>query len=126
MSYPISEQSGLTNNQLQSMKPNKQVYPEIAKLPVVAISGVVSQQSNIINNIKKSIMDYEKSKAEADLTDTSAISTCISKLATDLYANVLEIIQAQAVTVNTIVVGTAGVIPVAGTGTALPAQVSIV
>lgn len=123
--YPIKEQKGLSQEQLEAMKPVTQKFSKLTNQPLLAQSGVSLQKTKLSNNIQKSIISYLEAKQKADMSKENAMDLCIKDFANELANILVEIISAQAITVSTVVAGSAtpaGV--VSGTGTATPKQVT--
>ena len=131
--YPIKEQKGLSQEQLEAMKPVTQKFSKLTNQPLLAQSGVSLQKTKLFNNIQKSIISYLEAKQKADMSKENAMDLCIKDFANELANILVEIISAQAITVtttvSTVVVGSAtpaGVVSGTGTGTgtATPQQVT--
>jgi len=140
--YPISTQAGLTEDQKSSMNVPSQVYSDLVYTEATPKSGVVTQQTLISNNIRKAIVDYENAKAKASMKNSKALDACVKDFAESLAKVFVNALQAQAITVSTIVTTTAitgliqvqgsptaqaNVVPIIipGTGSATPAQVDV-
>lgn len=141
---PLEAQAGPTQSQLDAMKPKEQYLPKqgvrpwddsskkspaylaFASAPVVANMGIGSQQTNIVHNLRKAIVDYENSKLEKDFQkDENALNDCIKKFAENLFTVLYDMVKAQAInvtttvttSVTTVVTGACGTGPVTGAGT---------
>ena len=131
--YPLEEQKGLSQKQLEAMKPVTQKFSKLTNQPLLAQSGVSLQKTKLANNLQKSIISYLEAKQKADMSKENSMDLCIRDFANDLANIIEETIKAQAITVtttvSTVVVGSAtpaGVVSGTGngTGTATPQQVT--
>jgi hypothetical protein len=100
--YPISEQSGLSDEQLSKMKSSPdQEFTLLTSGTISLYEGVIAQKEKLLNNLRKNIVDYEKARMNADYSDTYATDTCIKNFATNLLDTLLQIVQAQSISVTT-------------------------
>lgn len=145
---PIPQQEGLSQKDLDKMKPTEQKYKKnwngqsSSDRTLQKYLGVPAQINNLRNLLKDCFVNYDKERAEMDSTDEYGTDKCIRDFSNDLASALVKIIQCQKVNVTTTltmtdtVVGTlitAGAVFTqtapgvgTGTGTATPNQVNIV
>ena len=129
---PIPEQSGLSQDDLNKMKPVEQKYKSVGNDVMAPQMGVNQQKEMLKNKILKSLIAYEKKRADAskdpknDHNDNNAIDSFVN----DLTNIIADTIKAESWTVNTnvntgvVVTAYSGVINGVGSGTASNVQVT--
>lgn len=129
---PIPEQSGLSQDDLNKMKPVEQKYKPVGNDVMAPQMGVNPQREMLKNKILKALISYEKKRADAskdpknDHNDNDAIDSFVNDL-TDIIADTIKAESWTVTTnVNTSVVVPAytGVINGVGSGTASNVQVT--
>lgn len=118
--FPLKEQAGPSQEQLDAMKPVIQKFSTLTSQPLVAQTGVLSQKSKLANNLQKSLISYLEAKQKADMSKENSMDLCIKDFANELASIIVEIISAQAITVTTTVNTTVSTVV---TGAATPAGV---
>lgn len=138
--YPIEEQAGPTQKQLDAMKPVTQKFSKLVNQPLMPQTGVSAQRTKLENNIHKALVSYIEAKQSADMSKEKAMDSCAKNFAKDLASILADVISAQAINVTTtvttavttVVVGSCPAGAVAGsgngtgtgTGTATPKQIT--
>lgn len=111
---PIPKQSGLTQEELDSMKTTKQKYKEyygdqkiktktLEKFKGVSIS---SQQSSLKNILKECLVTYTEQRESIDNSDEYAMDNCIKDFADNLADTFVKVVQCQKVSIKTSVTTT--------------------
>ena len=144
---PIPQQQGLSQADLDKMKPTEQKYKKnwndqaSSDRTLKKYLGVPAQINNLKNLLKDCFVSYDKERAEIDYKDEYGTDKCIRNFSEKLAEAIVKTIQCQKVNVTTnltmtdTIVGTlvttgafftqtapgVGI----GTGTATPTQVNI-
>ena len=104
---PIPEQSGLSQDDLDKMKPVKQVYEpfwgnQSDKTKVLLpYQGVSSQKPALKNMLKECFVNYAKAKAEIDPKKEYDTDNCIRTFSKELADVLVEVIKCQKVNITT-------------------------
>lgn len=129
---PIPRQNGLSQDDLDKMKPTEQKYKPVGKNVMSPQMGVNPQKEMLKNKILKALISYEKNRAKCsenpknDHNDNNAIDSFVNELADIIEATIKAESWTVTTQVNTSVIVPAytGVTSGVGTGSATNVQVT--
>ena len=99
---PISKQEGLSQEQLDSMKPVEQIYRQSGDSNLIKGKGVENQKEKIANRIHKILSNYFEGLKKMDSKDEYAKEKELKILADDLADFTINIVEAQKIEIKTI------------------------
>lgn len=99
---PIPKQQGLSQEELDNMKPVEQKYKPSGDSTLINSSGVENQKSKIANGIHKILSKYFERLKTMDSKDEYAKEKELELLAGDLADFTINIISAQKIEIKTI------------------------
>lgn len=99
---PIPKQEGLSQEQLDSMKPVEQIYRQPGDSNLIKGNGVENQKSKIANGIHKILSNYFERLKKMDSKDEYAKEKELKILASDLADFTINIVEAQKIEIKTI------------------------
>ena len=97
---PIKKQQGLSQDDLNKMKPTEQIYKDSGDISLLKSSGVKSQQYKISNRIHSILSGYYERMKTMDSKDDYAQEKELNKLADDLTDFICDLVSAQKVTIT--------------------------
>lgn len=92
---PIPKQEGLSQEQLDSMKPVEQKYHEVGPSNIIPQISISSQREQLKNFFLKELIDFDKSRASSSPTDKYANDSCIDEFANRMMKGICDIIKGQ-------------------------------
>lgn len=127
---PIPQQQGLSQEDLDKMKPTEQKYKPVGDSTLAPQLGLLQQKAKLKNLVLKALINYDKNKANANPKDEYAANDNIDKFVQELSNGIASMIKAQNWNVttndNTVVTVPAytGVTNGVGTGIATNTQIT--
>lgn len=127
---PIPQQQGLSQENLDKMKPTEQKYKPVGDSTLAPQLGLFTQRAKLKNLILKSLINYDKNKAKADPKNEYSANDNLDQFVKELSDGIMSIIKAQSWNVSTndqtvvTVPAYTGVTNGVGTGVATNTQVT--
>ena len=98
---PLHKQNGLSEDELNKMKPVEQKFHEVGDTTILPQLGLSAQKSNLKNLILKCLINFNKAKAAIDPKDSLANDNCLDKFSDELTEAIVNVIKGQKWNVTT-------------------------